>query len=123
MTRRDTLLRKIVKRVTIDHDTGCWLWQGPTSGKSGRGKGYPRMDVNGGTMAVHRVMWIIENGPLPPRKQLDHACRNRLCVRPAEDHNRMVTHKQNQRLRDQAKITCEGIPERPAVRAKMYSEE
>lgn len=88
-----------------DMDTPCLLWTGPTSGSTGRGAGYPRMCVDGGTMAVHIVMWVIENGPVPPRKQLDHLCRNRLCVSP--DHLEMVTHKENQRRRDRARFTAE----------------
>ena len=42
--------------------------------------------------------WIVENGPIPPRKQIDHLCRNRRCVRPS--HLEMVTHRKNQRRRD-----------------------
>lgn len=96
-----------MSRVVVDPVTGCWIWQGRTSGaegrgRAGRGHGYPRVDIDGGTMAAHRAMWIIENGPIPPRKQLDHECRNRLCIRPGPGHNVMVTHLRNQRRRDAA---------------------
>jgi len=50
-------------------------------------------------------MYVIEYGPIPPRKQIDHTCRNRLCVNPS--HLEMVTHKQNQKRRDAARsMTC-----------------
>lgn len=98
--RRDVLRDKVMSRVEIDAD-GCFIWQGPDSGKNGRGKGYPRMNVENGTMAVHKVMWIVEHGPIPPRKQLDHTCRKRMCVNPR--CTELVTHKENMRRRDAAR--------------------
>ncbi len=66
------------------------------------------MCLDGGTMAVHIVMYVIEHGPIPPRKQLDHRCRTRRCVNP--EHLEKVTHKQNQRRRDEARrFACEEI--------------
>ena len=95
MSRRDALFEKVMARVRV-LDDGCYLWTGPDSG-AGRGGGYPRMCVDGGTMAVHIVMWVIRNGHIPPKKQLDHTCVRRLCVNP--DHLQLVTHRKNQRLR------------------------
>lgn len=95
--RREALFAKVMARVDVQ-PCGCYLWTGPDSG-TGRGGGYPRMCVDGGTMAVHIVMWVIQNGPIPPKKQIDHECSTRLCVNPA--HLKMVTHLKNQRLRDQ----------------------
>lgn len=100
VSRRDTIWAKVMARVKVQPD-GCWLWTGPTSGTTGRGRGYPRMSLDGATMAVHKVMWIIKHGPVPPKKQLDHTCRTRLCVNP--DHTEMVTHKQNCKRRDDAR--------------------
>jgi len=102
--RRVRITLKVMSRV-VKTDDGCWIWTGPTSGHSGRGRGYPRINIDGGTMAVHIVMYVIEYGPIPPRKQIDHTCRNRLCVNPS--HLEMVTHKQNQKRRDAARsMTC-----------------
>jgi hypothetical protein len=94
--RRELLFQRILARIEIDIDTGCWIWTGPDSG-TGRGGGYGRMSIDGGTMAVHIVMWIIRNGPIPPRKQIDHECSRRKCCNP--EHLMMVTHLKNQRLR------------------------
>lgn len=107
-SRRDRIRAKIMARVRIDQDTGCYVWTGPTSGETGRGKGYPRMSLDGQTVAVHIVMWTNEHGYVPGKKQLDHICRNRLCVRFDMDeqgrtHLEMVTHKENQRRRDKAR--------------------
>ena len=100
MTRIERIKAKIMARVVIDQETGCWLWQGPTSGE-GRGGGYGRFCLDGGTMATHKDMWICEHGPIPPRKQLDHTepCGNRRnCCNPA--HLELVTHKENMKRRD-----------------------
>lgn len=105
--RRDRIRQKVMDRVVIDQHTGCYEWTGPTSGDTGRGKDYPRMNLDGHTVAVHIVMWTNEFGFIPGKKTLDHACRNRKCVRPGEDeagrmHCEMVTHKENCRRRDEA---------------------
>lgn len=106
--RRQAIIDKIVARC-ITVDTGfmlhgkmspCQLWTGPTSG-DGRGGGYGRMSLNGRTVAVHLVAFTHWFGYIPGGKQVDHLCRNRLCC--AKDHLELVTHKQNQRRRDQAK--------------------
>lgn len=103
-SRRDRLRARIMARVEIDPVTGCYNWTGPTSGKSGRGAGYPRMSLDGQTVAVHIVMWTIEHGYIPGKKQLDHVCRNRRCVRPDnKDHVEMVTAKRNAKRREEAK--------------------
>ena len=100
-SRRDRIRAKILARVKIDAN-GCWIWTGPTSGKSGRGKDYPRMSLGGQTVAVHLVMWTNEHGFIPGKKQIDHKCRNRLCVNPDPEHTELVTHKENMRRRDRA---------------------
>lgn len=92
--RRKTIFEKIMSRVKINSDSGCWEWQGPTSGE-GRGGGYGRMSLDGQTVAVHIVMFCNFFGFIPGKKQIDHKCNNRICCNP--DHLEMVTHKQNQK--------------------------
>ena len=103
MSRREQIREKIMARVVVDPVTGCWIWQGPTSGSKGRGKNYPRMSLGSQTVAVHLVMWTNEHGYIPGKKQLDHKCRNRLCVNPDPKHTELVTHKENQKRRDRAR--------------------
>jgi hypothetical protein len=103
MDRRARIEAKVRARVQETPgplDTPCWLWTGPDSG-GGRGGGYARMSLDGQTVAVHIVMWTNAHGFVPGHKQLDHLCRNRLCVNPA--HLELVTHKQNQKRRDLAR--------------------
>lgn len=99
MSRPNRIIAKVLNRVEFK-ESGCWEWQGPTSGSSGRGAGYPRMNLDGQTVAVHRVVFTHFHGYIPGRKQIDHICRNRLCVAP--HHLEMVTHRENQRRRDLA---------------------
>ncbi|KQW62890.1 MULTISPECIES: HNH endonuclease signature motif containing protein [unclassified Ensifer] len=113
--RRLEIFEKIMARVFIDPVTSCWLWQGPTSGSKGRGKNYPRMSLGGQTVAVHLVMWTNEHGYIPGKKQLDHKCRNRLCINPDPAHTELVTHKENQKRRDRARAGMIGQNGGPAL--------
>ena len=102
MCRRSEIESKVYANVCVidlGYKTACHIWQGSNSG-TGRGGGYPRMCLNGQTVAVHRVMYVNQNGYVPGKKQIDHKCRNRMCVNP--EHLEMVTHKENQRRRDNA---------------------
>lgn len=96
LTRRETIIGRIMDRVHIDHETGCWLWQGGDSGE-GRGGGYGRMSLDGQTVAVHLVSFTHFKGYIPSKKQVDHTCNNRICCNP--DHLELVTHLKNQRRR------------------------
>lgn len=99
MDRRDRIRQKIRENVKIEdrgHNTPCWIWQGSDSG-TGRGGGYPRMSLDGQTVAVHIVSFVNEHGYVPSKKQVDHLCNQRMCCNP--DHLEMVTHKQNQKRR------------------------
>ncbi|ARV77163.1 hypothetical protein SKUL_64 [Pseudomonas phage Skulduggery] len=103
--RRDDIMLKIHARVEVvdmgfvldGKPSPCHLWTGPHSG-TGRGGGYGRMHLSGQTVAVHIVVFTHFYGYVPGKKQIDHKCSNRTCCNPA--HLQMVTHKQNQRLRD-----------------------
>ena len=105
MCRRSEIQEKVysnVEIVDLGYETECHIWQGSNSG-NGRGGGYPRMCLSGHTVAVHRVMYTQLHGYIPGKKQIDHKCRNRMCVNP--NHLEMVTHKQNQRRRDDARFS------------------
>lgn len=106
MCRRTDIENKIMANVVISflgftingEPSPCHIWQGSHSG-NGRGGGYPRMSLDGQTVAVHIVSFVNKNGFVPGKKQIDHMCNNRMCVN--EDHLEMVTHKQNQKRRAQ----------------------
>lgn len=72
----------------VDKSGDCWLW---TAGKFPDGYGSFRFD--GVMTGSHRVSYELTYGAIPAGMEIDHRCRNRLCVRP--DHLRAVTKKQN----------------------------
>jgi hypothetical protein len=106
MNERATQINERIFARTVETPgplpTPCWLWTGSHSGE-GRGGGYPRMSLDGGTVAPHRVIWSHFNGYIPPKKQIDHRCNNRLCLNP--QHLMMVTHRKNQKLRCERRVT------------------
>lgn len=64
----------------------CWLWMGARTVK-----GY---GVFNNTTA-HRIAFILLHGPVPDTLEIDHLCRNKLCVR--DDHLEAVTPAENSR--------------------------
>lgn len=70
-------------------DSGCWEWLGSTNGL-----GYGRMRLPGDTYHyAHRVSYEDHKGPIPTGYQVDHLCRNPLCINP--DHLEAVTNREN----------------------------
>lgn len=63
----------------VDKSGDCWIW---TASRNPKGYGQIAMKP-GGPKLAHRVAWELLNGPVPDGLQLDHLCRNRLCVNPA----------------------------------------
>ncbi len=82
--------RSVAERLwsQVDKSGDCWLWTGCTNWG-----GYGRMSVGGRQVCVHRLSYELHHGPIPDGTEIDHACRNRACVRP--DHLREATRKQN----------------------------
>lgn len=96
---------RFAAKISIDKATGCWNWTASTHSparypnkKYGQFK-LPR--VNGRQVAIntHRFMYETAYGPLLPglRLDVDHICRNTLCVNPR--HLRAITHCDNLMLR------------------------
>lgn len=65
----------------------CWEWTKNTH------KGYGRFQLDGKSVQAHRVSWELLVGPIPAGLQIDHRCRNTLCVNP--DHLEPDTPREN----------------------------
>lgn len=80
--------RKIEQKYLIN-DNGCWIWQLTkcANGRYGYVRYHHRMRL------AHIVYYIEKYGPIPVGMELDHTCRNTLCVNP--DHLEPVTHEEN----------------------------
>ena len=72
----------------VDKTDSCWNWL------SGVDKdGYGRFHFEYKTRRAHRFSYELTKGNIPEGYQIDHLCRNHLCVNP--DHLEVVTPKEN----------------------------
>lgn len=101
-TRKLSIINRVISKcdmVERGHGSPCWEWLGANSGRGdGAGRGYGRIKIDGVVSATHRVMFACFHGYLPPNRDVDHLCHNRICCNP--DHLDSVTHKQNCKRRD-----------------------
>lgn len=81
----------------LDQETGCWIWLGK---KSKKGYGHFSIRVNGRprNRMAHRVAYEELTSDTPGDFDLDHKCRNYLCINPM--HMEKVTKTENNRRRD-----------------------
>ena len=84
--KRKPATERFWKMVKVRSD-GCWEWGGARNG------GYGSFWLNPVTVLAHKFAYEEQYGPVPDGLELDHLCRNRLCVRPT--HLEAVTHREN----------------------------
>lgn len=79
---------------SVDRSGTCWVWTGQKGGK-GRRYGYfrPGTRSTDPRKVVHKWLYEILIGQVPEGHELDHRCRNTLCVRL--DHLEPVTGDEN----------------------------
>ncbi len=83
---------RLLRRVHIDQVTGCWNCTLATNGHGYCAIWTCEKQIK---VAAHRVSYEFFVGPIPDGMQLDHLCRNRICVNP--DHLEPVTNYENNR--------------------------
>jgi len=66
----------------------CWNWIASVDGK-----GYGQFNLSRKMVSVHRISYILAKGSIPKELELDHLCRNKICVNP--NHLETVTHREN----------------------------
>lgn len=82
-------LDRLVEKFDVDA-SGCWIWTASTR----NGYGQVRTPGRAGTViGAHRAMYIEIRGAIADGLDLDHLCRNTLCVNP--DHLEPVTRREN----------------------------
>lgn len=82
---------KLSERTKPGSD-GCVVWTGARSG------GYGSLCIKGKTYRAHRLVWMINEGPIPAGFCVMHLCDNPPCVNP--NHLKLGTHKENMQDRD-----------------------
>ena len=88
-------LSQLLITKTIPNRNGCRIWTGTKSGKDWRAYGYlfvvgrPKRK----TMGIHRFVYDKFVEKVKSDMNIDHKCRNRLCINP--QHLRQVTHREN----------------------------
>ena len=88
-------LEYIKARVKVNESTGCWEWQRATC-RGGYGViGIPQSGTRTGrtTLKVHRVVYELTKGDIPPDHDVCHRCDNPPCCNP--DHLFSGTPKDN----------------------------
>lgn len=68
--------------------SGCWEWTGAVTWS-----GYGQIKSGAKIVYAHRHMYELLVGPIPDGLQIDHLCRNRVCVNPS--HLEPVTNREN----------------------------
>jgi hypothetical protein len=96
--------RKQPERTDTGYLTPCLLHTGYID-RGGYGRVGKSAPCNMGEEMAHRAAWVRKNGTIPSGMFLDHLCRVRHCVNP--DHLEIVSHAENVRRGDKAKLTQE----------------
>jgi hypothetical protein len=93
--RRIPPIDRVLRRVEVDDETGCWIFTGYTF------KGYGQISIELGVHKLtHVVVWEHFEGPVRDGLELDHLCRVTECCNPG--HLEPVTHAENVRRGDWA---------------------
>jgi hypothetical protein len=77
-----------IRSKLVSADNGCLVFTGKRT-KWGYGMIWTSQHMR----VAHRVLWEVERGPIDPKLELDHLCRNRACCNL--DHLEIVTHREN----------------------------
>lgn len=84
------IFERAMRYVMPEPNSGCWLWIGSVDGK-----GYGQISTERGRSPAraHRIVYEGTKGLIPSDLDLDHKCRNIVCVNP--DHLEPVTRAVN----------------------------
>ena len=90
---RPDIEEKFDSRFVIS-ESGCWEWVGGMN----TGNGYGQIWNGQRKVLAHRYSYERVNGQVPKELELDHLCKNTLCVNP--EHLEAVTRRVNMQRAD-----------------------
>lgn len=70
-----TTVERIMGRVEMIPESGCWIWMGSTYSN-----GYGSIKVNGKICLVHRVIYEEKFGTIPNGYECHHICQVKACA-------------------------------------------
>lgn len=70
------LIDRLMARISVDHETGCWNWT------AGTVRGYGSLKHDGISIGAHRASYEHHHGPIPDGLCACHKCDNRACINP-----------------------------------------
>jgi hypothetical protein len=88
----DKILEHFWDFVEVDQELGCWIWKGArrTNGIHGT---YGGFWFENKLVLAHRFSYEVNKGKIAKGLELDHSCKNTLCVNP--NHLEAITHEEN----------------------------
>lgn len=99
MARPKMTMDRLFAKSSPEPTTGCWIYMG----RMNRG-GYGQIFFDKKSEGAHRVSVILSGREIPGGMQIDHKCRNKICVNPA--HLEVVTRLENMRRRFAPQTSC-----------------
>lgn len=112
----DLDLNRVLSMLSYDAATGSFTWRINRKGRYARigaraecrrPDGYLRIGIDGRIYYIHRLVWLIERGPIPEEMEVDHIDHN-----PANNrigNLRLVTSSGNRRNRSRDSRNKSGI--------------
>jgi HNH endonuclease len=102
-------LRRIESHIVADETTGCQVWRAGTWHGGYGVTSYSVDPERRRLVAVHRLMWECQYGPIPEGCHLHHRCGNPRCVNPS--------HLQPMTPSEHSKLTAGLVAQRRAAQA------
>jgi hypothetical protein len=91
----------------IEDENGCHIWQGACVYSGKERHPYGRKTYRGKKIMAHRFYWEKEHGPIPEGLEIDHLCKQTLCVNVL--HLDVVDHVKNVRRGNHTKLTSDDV--------------
>lgn len=85
-----TIEERLLSKIQIDNKD-CWVWTGSVFKQ--KYSTYSQIRIKNKCRKAHQVSYEVFIGPIPQGRELDHLCKNKLCINPA--HLEPVTHFEN----------------------------